>query len=352
MKAQKVAEVPGLGVEAAVDALRGAVRAQAPGMRAEARLADVAALFAEDLAWVEAELARAGQTGPAPGADAAAHLIAHGGKRLRPLALLLSSACFGRVPAAARELAVVAELVHSATLLHDDVIDDGRDRRGAPAARVLWGNGASVLGGDLLLVGALERTARHAPLIMPELILTLRRLVEGEIIQLRGRVELDVSEATYERILRDKTASLFAWATQTGARLAGADEASVDAMASFGEELGFAFQLVDDVLDYTGDHSGKTLLADLRQGKLTLPLVLAAAEQPGLMAALRRIFAGDQEPVALVSQSVRESGACDEVRRRAREHTARAIAALEAVAMCPARSLLTRVASELAARAA
>ena len=92
------------------------------------------------------------------------------------------------------------------------------------------------------------------------------RIVDGEIIQMSGRVELDVSEATYERILRDKTASLFAWATQTGARLAGADEVSVDAMASFGEELGFAFQLVDDVLDYTGDNSGKTLLADLRQG--------------------------------------------------------------------------------------
>jgi octaprenyl-diphosphate synthase len=352
LKAQKVAEVPGLGVEAAVDALRGAVATQAPGVRAEERLAEVAALFADDLAWVEAELGRAGHAGPTPGADAARHLIARGGKRLRPLALLLSAACFGRVPPAARELAVVAELVHSATLLHDDVIDDGRERRGAPASRVLWGNGVSVLGGDLLLVGALERTARHAPEIMPELILTLRRLVEGEIIQLRGRVELDVSEATYERILRDKTASLFGWATRTGARLAGADAVSVDAMTSFGEELGYAFQLVDDVLDYAGARSGKTLLADLRQGKLTLPLVLAASREPALMGPLRRIFAGDQEPVAQVSQSVLDSGACDEVRRRAREHTARAIAALEAVAVSPARSLLTSVASELAARAA
>ncbi|HEX5100935.1 MAG TPA: polyprenyl synthetase family protein [Polyangiaceae bacterium] len=352
MKAQKVAEVPSLGVEAAVDALRSAVTAQAPGMSAEQRLAEVAALFADDLLWVERALSRASLEGPAPGTDAARHLIDRGGKRLRPLSLLLSAACFGRIPEHARELAVVAELVHSATLLHDDVIDDGKERRGAPASRTLWGNGVSVLGGDLLLVNALERTARHAPEMMPELVATLRRLVEGEIIQLRGRVELDVSEATYERILRDKTASLFAWATRTGARLAAADTRSVDAMASFGEELGVAFQLVDDVLDYTGETSGKTLFADLRQGKLTLPLVLAAAKDPALMTPLRRIFAGDQEPVALVSRAVTESGACDEVRRRAREHTTRAIQALEAVATSPARSLLASVANELAARAA
>lgn len=335
-----------------MDALRGAVTSQAPGVRPEQRLAEVAALFADDLAWVEAELGRAGHDGPSPGADAARHLIERGGKRLRPLSLLLSAACFGRIPKEARELAVVAELVHSATLLHDDVIDHGTERRGAPASRVLWGNGVSVLGGDLLLVNALERTSRHAPEIMPELVATLRRLVEGEIIQLRGRVELDVSAATYERILRDKTASLFAWATATGARLARADAASVAAMAAFGEELGFAFQLVDDVLDYTGEATGKTLFADLRQGKLTLPLVIAATRDPGLMAPLRRLFAGDEEPVEQVSQSVVASGACDEVRRRAREHTANAIAALETVAMSPARSLLTSVATELATRAA
>ena len=335
-----------------MDALRGAVATQAPGASAEQRLAEVAALFADDLLWVERALSTASAEGPSPGTDAGRHLIDRGGKRLRPLSLLLSAACFGRIPEAARELAVAAELVHSATLLHDDVIDDGAERRGAPASRVLWGNGVSVLGGDLLLVNALERTARHAPEIMPELLSTLRRLVEGEIIQLRGRVELDVSETTYDRILRDKTASLFAFATRTGARLAGADARSVDAMAAFGEELGIAFQLVDDVLDYNGENSGKTLLSDLRQGKLTLPLVLSAAKDPTLMGPLRRVFAGDHEPVGPISRSVVESGACDEVRRRAREHTARATAALDAVAMSPARSLLASVASELASRAA
>ncbi len=351
MKAQKVAEVPQLGLGAAVEVLRGAAASQAPEGRAEQRLSEVTALFADDLAWVEAELAKAAADGPWPASDAAGHLVGRGGKRLRPMALLLSAACFGRIPPAARELSVVAELVHSATLLHDDVIDDGTERRGAPAARVVWSNAVSVLGGDLLLVHALDRTSHHAPELMPDLVATLRRLVEGEIIQLRGRVELDVSLATYERILHDKTASLFSFATRSGARIAGADAAGQAAMASFGEELGVAFQLVDDVLDYGAESTGKSLFSDLREGKLTLPLVLAVAKNPELAAPLGRIFGGDREPVPTVSRLVLESGACDEVRSRAREHTARAIAALAVVAKSPARALLASVAEELAARA-
>jgi octaprenyl-diphosphate synthase len=351
LKAQKVAEAPALGIDAAVGALRSAAEAKAPGERAEARLAEVIALFADDLAWVETALSSAATAGPSPATEAARHLVGNGGKRLRPLSLLLSAACFGRIPPAARELAVVAELVHSATLLHDDVIDDGDERRGQPASRKVWGNGVSVLAGDMLLVHALDRTSRNAPEIMPDLIATLRRLVEGEIVQLRGRVELDVSEATYRHILRDKTASLFSFATRTGARLAGASAEAELALSSFGEELGVAFQLVDDVIDYSGADSGKTLLSDLREGKLTLPLVLAVADRPELGAPLKRIFAGDREPVAFVSRAVIDSGACDEVRRRAREHTDRALGALEAVQRSPARSLLESVASELAARA-
>jgi octaprenyl-diphosphate synthase len=232
------------------------------------------------------------------------------------------------------------------------VIDDGTERRGVPAARTLYGNAVSVLTGDLLLVHALERTARFAPDLMSSLVLTLRRLVDGEIVQLRGRTELDVSEATYERILRDKTASLFAWATRTGARVAGASEEDQERLAGFGERLGFAFQLVDDVLDYSGEGTGKTLLSDLREGKLTLPLVLAVARRPDLVAPLRRIYAGDREPVAAVSRAVVESGACEEARRRAAEYTRGAVEALRDVRPSPARSVLEHVASELAARAA
>jgi octaprenyl-diphosphate synthase len=351
LKAQKVAEAQSLGIGAAVEVLRGAASGNGAPGRAEARLAEVTALFADDLRWVEAELRRAAGDGPSPGSDAARHLVERGGKRLRPVALMLSSACFGPIPDEAREIAVVTELVHSATLLHDDVIDEGMDRRGAPAARVVWSNAVSVLGGDLLLVQALDRTGQRAPRLMPDLVATLRRLVEGEIVQLRGRVELDVTEQTYERILRDKTASLFSFATRSGARLGGADEDAQNALATFGEELGIAFQLVDDVLDYAAERSGKTLFADLREGKLTLPLVLAAAKNPELAAPLKRIFAGDREPVSLVSRLVLESGSCDEVRGRARNHTEKALRALEHVQKSPARALLASVAEELAARA-
>jgi octaprenyl-diphosphate synthase len=336
----------------AVETLRNAAHARRADDRLEQRLLEVHTLLRDDLAWIEQELARAVETGPAPGTTAAQHLVSRGGKRIRPVALLLSAACFGPIPACARQLAVVAELVHSATLLHDDVVDEGLERRGAPSARRLFGNGVSVLAGDLLLVSALERTSHNAPEVLQALIETLRCLVEGEIVQLRGRTELDVTESTYERILRNKTASLFAWATRSGAKVAGASAADQDRLASFGEELGVAFQLVDDVLDYSGKSTGKNLLADLSEGKLTLPLVLAVMRMPELVEPLRRIHAGDREPVELVSQKVIESGACDEVRRRAAHHTRRAVEAISELAPGPARLLLDRVAYQLAERAA
>jgi octaprenyl-diphosphate synthase len=350
LKAQKLEEDSRLPPESAIESLRSAGATQKAGPRLEDRLATVQAILGDDLLWIERTLAACTEVGPAPATDAAKHLVVRGGKRVRPTALLLSAACFGSIPSAARELAVVSEMVHSATLLHDDVVDNGDERRGAPCARLLWGNGISVLAGDLLLVGALERTSVHAPDIMPDLIVTLRRLVEGEIIQLRGRVALDVSEATYLRILRDKTASLFAWSTRTGARLAGASVEQQESLAFFGDRLGIAFQLVDDVLDYESDQTGKTLFADLKEGKLTLPLVLAVARQPELAALLSRIHQGDQEPVLAVSRAVVESGTCDEVRRRAREHTASAIEALQSVPPSAARALLQGVAEQLVAR--
>lgn len=352
MKTQKLSETSQVTLESALGTLAGPVLSSASDPRLTSRLASAQEILADDLKWVELALSEAVATGPEPATLAARHLVARGGKRIRPIALLLSAACFSGISPAARELAVVAELVHSATLLHDDVVDEGMERRGAAAARLVYGNAVSVLSGDLLLVHALERTERHAPEILPDLIRTLRRLVDGEIVQLRGRRELDVSEATYERILRDKTASLFSWATRSGARIAGASPEDQERLAGFGERLGIAFQLVDDVLDYSGEQTGKTLLNDLREGKLTLPLVLAVARMPELVHALRRIYAGDREPVQAVSRAVVESGACDEVRRRASVYTQEAVEDLSSVAAGPARVLLEHVAHELAARAA
>jgi len=283
-----------LQFDTALGVLKKGGAARSAGERFNGRLEDLQAFLGGQWAEVEAALALLVADGPQPAVAAAEHLVSRGGKRVRPLSLLLAARCFsGSSSRAIVEMASVVELVHSATLLHDDVVDEGMERRGAPTSRRIHGNGVSVLSGDLLLVSALDRTREVAPQLLPELITTLRRLVEGEIVQLRGRTELDVSEETYERILLDKTASLFAFSTRAGARLAGAEPAQEGYLAEFGEQLGLAFQLVDDVIDYEGQGSGKTLFADLLEGKLTLPLVLAMKKDSTLVDLVQRIHQGD-----------------------------------------------------------
>jgi len=347
-----------LTIDASLRTLSAGARSKGADERTFARLADVQEFLARELLEVEQALASACSEGPEPAVSAARHLVARGGKRVRPLALLLSAKCFGDAPLGEAssqrliELAAVVELVHSATLLHDDVVDEGMQRRGAITARRLLGNGISVLAGDLLLVTALERTGAAAPALLPDLIATLRRLVEGEIIQLRGRTELDVSEGTYYRILKDKTASLFGFAARAGGQLAGASPSEQQALTRFGEALGVAFQLIDDVIDYTGDDSGKNLFADLGEGKLTLPLVLAVRDDPELGDLLSRIHAGDAELCAEVGRRVRDSGACDRVRERARAETDAALSALAELPATAATRFLEIVAKEMTRRAA
>jgi octaprenyl-diphosphate synthase len=230
-----------------------------------ARLIEARALLTDDLSWVEQALVQTSAEGPSPGRDASRPLVGLGGKRVRPMTRLLSSAWFGEVPDASRHLAVSVELIHSATLLHDDVIDEGTERRGESSARMVWGNAVSVLGGDLMLTHALVTAQQHAPELMGPLLATLRHLVNGEIVQLRGRSQIEVSEEIYSSILRDKTAALFRFAARAGAQLAGATERHQSLLADFGECLGMAFQLIDDLLDYTGTATGKTMFADLAQ---------------------------------------------------------------------------------------
>ncbi len=328
--------------------------AERAGGRAAERLAQVRALLGDDMDAVDWALARLTRDGVSPATDSATHLLEAGGKRVRPLTVLLSAACFGAPSRAARELAVVAELVHLATLLHDDVIDEGDERRGRPTPRRVWGNAVSVLAGDLLLTHALERAALVAPqAVLIDLFVTLRRLVDGEVIQLRGRMFLDASEDVYFRIVHDKTASLFAWAARSGAVVAGAPAGAAAALAEFGARLGVAFQLVDDVLDYVGDPgaTGKMSLADLAEGKLTLPLIRAIAARPALVSEVDAARAGDSRAALQVADAVRASGVCDGVRVLARDETARALASLDAVPPGVARDLLGAIAHDLASRA-
>jgi octaprenyl-diphosphate synthase len=341
-----------LGTAAALQILKETADRVGPLARVEARFSTIQAIFEPELSYIETELRKAATDGVRPATLAADHLVGAGGKRVRPLTVLLSAACFGPIPDATRELAVVAELVHSATLLHDDVIDDSPERRGNPAARTVWGNAVSVLAGDLLLTHALDRTLAADVRVLGELVTTLRRLVDGEIVQLRGRAKLDTSEAVYFRILEDKTASLFRWSARAGAIVAGASDAERDLLGLFGERMGVAFQLVDDTLDYAGDPSqtGKALLTDLGEGKVTLPLVLALAESPALAPMLERARAGDKRAADDLGEGVRATDACAEVRRRAAAETERALAALSGVRPSPARDMLRILATELTAR--
>jgi octaprenyl-diphosphate synthase len=314
----------------------------------------IRSLHGEDLAVVEQELSRLVRRGIPPATDAATHLLEAGGKRVRPLTVILSAACFRTPDPVVRDVAVVAELIHLATLLHDDVIDEGTARRGRTTARRLWGNGVSVLSGDMLLTVALERTAAAAPpAVLTDLLATLRRLVDGEIRQLAGRGSLALDEEAYFQVVRDKTGSLFEWAARSGAACAGAPREACEALAEFGARVGLAFQLVDDVLDYAGDPraAGKALLSDLAEGKLTLPLIRALDAVPSLRADVEAAGSGSAEAAQRVAEVVRSSGVCDGVRALARQHSAEALVPLGTLPPSTARDLLGAIARDLSARA-
>jgi len=325
--------------------------------RAQAALARVPRL-AEELGALERELVRATEDAEERLRDAARHLVGSGGKRIRPTVTLLACGACGGDMAAAVPFAAAAELTHSATLLHDDVIDDGPVRRGRPASRILWGNAVSVLSGDWLLARALEIVAAQPAgrAALPPLLATMRRLVEGEVLQLSLRGGFQATEKDYFAVVDGKTASLFGWASSAGGWAAGARPELAGALGAFGEGIGTAFQLVDDALDYAADPEklGKRLGADLVEGKATLPLIRALAAEPRLKALLAPIADGREPPeqaAAEVIEAVKRSGGVEAARALAREHTKAAMAALEKVPDGPHRRALADAAVMLTERA-
>lgn len=291
-------------------------------------LADDLALFEAGIVDVEAALGE----GPvmAPGLrvrQAADHLLALPGKRIRPLCVLLAARLGARaMDADVRRTAIACELVHAATLLHDDVIDDSRERRGAPASRVLFGNSASILGGDYLLVQALRLVQRSdGGMLLPELLAVMSRIVAAEALQLERRGRFAPSRDIYLQVVRGKTAALFAWGLGAGAALGHLSPQACAALGEVGMHLGLAFQLVDDVLDIEGDPqvTGKDALQDLREGKLTWPMILASEASEALRAELADIAhvgvtAFGHDRIAGVMQRVRASGALAASRAYAR----------------------------------
>lgn len=326
------------------------------GARLQRPLVDLMGSIESDMDAIDTELRRVDATADAPAEQSVRHLLAQRGKRLRPMCVALAARTgkLGFTPVA-RSLAVAAELVHAATLLHDDVVDVGDLRRGVPTARIIYGNAASIFGGDWLLVEAIRRIQEaNIPSALDEALIVLRSMVEAESLQLAARGRVDTDRAAYLHVADGKTASLFAWALGAGAKAGGAARPAVVALESFGRHLGLAFQVIDDTLDLAAEQAiGKTALSDVREGKMTFPLVVALERDPRIRPWLVEACASERAPDALLEEiavSVRGSGAIEESRDFARLTTARAIAFLDEVAPCSARDALIRAATELTTR--
>ena len=206
------------------------------------------------------------------------YLQAGGGKRLRPILVLLSSKLAGHTSDGSIQMAAVVEMIHTATLVHDDVIDIAKTRRGRPSANALWGNHSCVLAGDWLYMQAFQIALRERNFRVLDLLISLTQMmVEGELLQLERIGKIGISEADYMELVDRKTASLFSACARLGAMMGGADESMESRLGEFAWNLGIAFQLVDDVLDFTSRESvlGKPVGSDLREGKVTLPLIYA-----------------------------------------------------------------------------
>ncbi len=267
----------------------------------------------------------------------AEYIIGAGGKRLRPMLLLLSAGALGHAGRDAHQLAAVVEFIHTATLLHDDVVDESDLRRGRQTANAVWGNAASVLVGDFLYSRSFQLMVELDRLeVMRILADTTNTIAEGEVLQLLHVRNPDTDEAAYLRVIERKTAVLFAAATRLGALLVGADPATCDALHRYGLALGYAFQVADDVLDYASDAAtlGKNLGDDLAEGKATLPLIHAMRHSDAATRAVLReaVEQGDTDALPQVLAAIEACGSLDYSRERARHYARDAEAALAGLA--------------------
>ena len=261
------------------------------------------------------------------------YIIGAGGKRLRPMLLLLAARAFGHMGADAHQLAAVIEFIHTSTLLHDDVVDESDLRRGRRTANAVWGNATSVLVGDFLYSRSFQLMVELDSLPVQRILAdTTNQIAEGEVLQLLHVRNPDTDETAYLRVIERKTAILFAAATRLGALLAGVDERTQDAMHAYGLNLGYAFQIADDVLDYASDAAtlGKNLGDDLAEGKMTLPLIHAMGHADhATRERLRAIVEqGDVDALPDVIAAIDAHGSLAYSRARAEEFAALAEAAL------------------------
>ncbi|HTN30567.1 MAG TPA: polyprenyl synthetase family protein [Pseudomonas sp.] len=262
------------------------------------------------------------------------YIISAGGKRLRPLLVLLAGRALGYRQDDLRLLAAIIEFLHTSTLLHDDVVDMSGMRRGRSTANALWGNAPSVLVGDFLYARSFEMMVTLGSMPVMRIISQATRVIaEGEVLQLSKVRDASTTEETYMEVIRGKTAMLFEASTHSAAMLAQAPTDVAEALRQFGDNLGIAFQLVDDLLDYKGDAEalGKNVGDDLAEGKPTLPLIYTMREGSAEQAALVRqaIQKGGIEDLEQIREAVEAAGALEYTARLAREYADRAIARLK-----------------------
>jgi octaprenyl-diphosphate synthase len=312
-------------------------------MTPEARRKEIALLTAkeifelvrEDLLLVEQELARQSATAFEPVSEITGYLLGGGGKRMRPALLLIANRYAGRRREGTIRLAAVVELLHSATLIHDDVIDSADTRRGRPSANSRWGNHRSVLAGDWLYMQSFQMALEERNFRILDVLIDLtQKMVEGELIQLAKIGRIDVTEADALKLATHKTACLFSGCARLGAVLGGLEGEEEEALADYGRYAGLAFQLVDDLLDFTGSAQqlGKPVLSDLKEGKVTLPLIYAMENGHHEARELVARVLEEKEFVSVKPERlvalVNESGALERTRQLAHDYAARAKACI------------------------
>ncbi len=309
-------------------------------------------IIAQDMREVDAVIARRLDSGVPLVGQVSRYIIAAGGKRLRPALLLLTSGALGYRGEQRFNLAAVVEFIHTATLLHDDVVDDSALRRGNATANETFGNPASVLVGDFLYSRAFQMMVDAQNMrIMQVLADATNVIAEGEVLQLMNMHNAALDETGYLQVILSKTAKLFEASARVGAILANASPEMENACAEYGQALGTAFQVIDDVLDYTGEAAvmGKNLGDDLREGKTTLPLIAAmqrgTADQKEVIQ--KAIEMGDVSMLDQVVTIVKATGALDIARMAATQEAQRAIAAAKRLPPGPHSECLIQLAAQL-----
>jgi len=323
----------------------------------ESSTSSVLALVAADMAEVDRVIADRLDSGVPLVGEVARYIISAGGKRLRPVLLLLSCGALGYTGDQRHNLAAVVEFIHTATLLHDDVVDASTLRRGRPTANERFGNPASVLVGDFLYSRAFQMMVDADSMrVMQVLADATNVIAEGEVLQLMNMHDASLDEEGYLRVIRSKTAKLFEASARLGAILARQEPAIEEACATYGQALGTAFQVIDDVLDYAGNTAemGKNLGDDLREGKATLPLILAMQRGNAQQAATVRsaIETGSIDQLDEIAAIVRATGALEATRSAAAAEAQRAIDAAMRLPANAHREAMVTLAAQLLARRA